>query len=48
MVQVQVDLDGAEDKIVRLIMAINNIKDKRIAIKRIVRKFGEKNNELKL
>jgi hypothetical protein len=41
MVKIQVDLDKDEDRVVELIKANYSLKDKKEAIKRIIKEFGK-------
>jgi hypothetical protein len=47
MVQVQLELSKEENRIVRFFMAERELKDKRIAIKQIIRNMEAKNGNTK-
>ena len=42
MVQIQIDLDENENRIVEIFKAVNRLDDKRDAIKAMIKKFEEK------
>lgn len=48
MVQVQVDLDKEEDRIVKIVKALFDLQDKPITVKRIIKEYGKKIDKMKI
>ncbi len=42
MAKIQIDLDKEEDRIVRIVKEYFNLKDKKLAIKKIIKEYGRK------